>query len=410
MQKKNQNRLSIDFSNPLIIYLLVWILTLYLYSIEFTNNISGLNSSTNLLIWSSIVVFTTFYGIIYAIRFLLTRNLKNRLLNATKQNTELTILRFEKVINRIFKFWFIFTIFEIIFFKGIPLISVVVLHQYDLDYKAFGIPTLHGLLNACYYTSVVGFFILYRFKKENKYLKRVIIMLLWPILVMSRAAMLWVLVEILCVYFLMNLINLKKLFLIFSCIIGFVIIFGILGDTRGGEIDNFTTSTFVSEKYQGIAENIPTGFVWVYLYATTPINNIVLNVNNLKPQYSFKYSLVGLIPSFIRDKIYDETDKYSVELDDEAFNVSSFFANYMHDFGLIGAVIFVSVLQLISILFYFSAKTGKLGSIVSYSVLFYALFTSVFFDNFISLVTVFQIILGFYINFFVYKLKQPKYV
>lgn len=410
MQKKNQNSLSIDFSNPLIIYLLVWILTLYLYSIEFTNNIRGLNSSTNFLIWSSIIVFIIFYGIAYVIRFLLTRNFKNRLLNATKQNTESTILKFEKAIKQIFKLWFYFTIFEIIFFKGIPLISVVVLHQYDLDYKAFGIPTLHGLLNACYYTSVVGFFILYRLKKDNKYLRRVIIMLLWPILVMSRAVMLWVLVEILCVYFLMNRINLKKLFLIFSFIIGFIIIFGILGDNRGGESDNFTTSTFVSEKYQSIAEKIPTGFVWVYLYATTPINNIVLNVNNLKPDYTFKYSLVGLIPSFIRDKIYDETDKYSVELDNDAFNVSSFFANYMHDFGLIGAVIFVSVLQLISTLFYFSAKKGKLGSIVSYSVLFYALFTSVFFDNFISLVTVFQIILGFYINFFVYRLKQSKYV
>ncbi len=96
MQKKNQNILSIDFSNPLIIYLLVWILTLYLYSIEFTNNIRGLNSSTNLLIWSSIVVFIFFYCIIYTIRFLLNRNLKNQLLDVAKQNTESNFLKYEK--------------------------------------------------------------------------------------------------------------------------------------------------------------------------------------------------------------------------------------------------------------------------------------------------------------------------
>ncbi|MCA6438692.1 MAG: oligosaccharide repeat unit polymerase, partial [Chitinophagaceae bacterium] len=311
--------------------------------------------------------------------------------------------RFETFIKRIYKFWLFFTFFEILLFKGVPLVSVIIFKQYDLDYKAFGIPTIHGLLNACYYTCVTGFYILFVFTKEKKYRNKVILLLTWPILVMSRAVLLWVLIEILCAYLFFNKVNIKRTFIISISIVLFIIVFGLVGDSRSGESSAFSTSAFVNEKYADIAEKIPSGFVWVYLYATTPINNIVLNINNLEPAYSFKYSLNGLMPSFIRNRLFNENDKYSVVLDDDAFNVSSFFANYLHDFGIIGAIIFVGVLQMIITIFYFSATSGTLGSLISYSALFYALFTSVFFDNFISLVTLFQVILGVVINHFVYK-------
>ena len=45
--------------------------------------------------------------------------------------------------------------------------------QFDLNYSAFGIPTIHGLLNACYFTLVSSFYLLYRTTKDKHYLKKV---------------------------------------------------------------------------------------------------------------------------------------------------------------------------------------------------------------------------------------------
>lgn len=399
-----------NFANPLTAYLIVWGLTLFLYSIKFTNNILAINNKTIALIYSSCILFSFIYVSIKILNGSFVKKSHSTIYLLHLNNNEKILNKYKGVLRGIFIFWLILSLIEIILFKGIPLISVVILGQYDLDYKAFGVPTLHGLLNACYFTIVVGNFITYLIEKNRKRLYFTIILFIWPILLMSRAMILWGLIEILCVYLFFNRITVKNFFKIFFGIIIFIIIFGLIGDSRNGELKQFTTSTFVSTEYESVAEYIPSGFVWVYLYATTPINNIVINVNKLNPQFGFKYSLNGLIPSFIRDKIFSESDKYALILDDDAFNVSSYFANYLFDFGIAGAVIFAGFLQFITVISFFSAKSGRIGSLISYSVLYYAVFTSVFFDNFISLPTVFQIFIGLFINYYIYRKNKLHYV
>ena len=402
--------LRINFSNPLTTYLIVWGLTILLYTIKFTNNILEINNKTFWLICSSCILFTFIYVSIKILNGLFIKKSNSSIFLLHTINNEKIFNKLEGLLRGIFIFWLLLSLIEIVLFKGIPLISVIILGQYDLDYKVFGVPTLHGLLNACYFTIIVGNFIAYLIRRNKKRLYFILILFIWPILLMSRAMILWGLIEILCVYLFFNRITFKKILKIFFGIITFIIVFGLIGDSRNGELKQFTTSTFVSTEYESAAEYIPSGFVWVYLYATTPINNIVINVNKLNPQYGFKYSLNGLIPSFIRDKMFSESDKYALILDDEAFNVSSYFANYLFDFGVVGAVIFAGLLQFITVIFFFSAKSGKIGSLISYSVLYYAVFTSVFFDNFISLPTIFQILIGQFINYYIYRKNKLHYV
>ncbi|MDB5210517.1 MAG: hypothetical protein JWQ30_1344 [Sediminibacterium sp.] len=401
---------SIDFSNPVTIYATIWLSAVYLYSLEFTNNILGMNDSFRILISGTIISFVFIFFGIYIIQI----NSKKYKLNITrslKNNTPEQITRFKHVLRIILKFWITATLLEVVLFGGVPLTTAVIFGNYDLDYKAFGIPTLHGLLNACYYTIVAGFFLHYRLTKNKASLWKMLILLTWPLLVMSRAMLLWALVEILCMYFLLNRINFKKVLFIIVFFIGFIVLFGILGDSRADkDVNRFSTDNFINEKYTVVGEALPTGFVWVYLYITTPINNIVLNIDNLDPKYDFKYSLAALFPSLIRDRLFSESDKFAVELENEAFNGSSFFANYLHDFGVWGTVAFVAVLEFISVCLFFSAKSGKIGGAIAYSAFFYALMTSVAFDNFISLVTIFQIFLGLFINSYIYRKPQKKYV
>lgn len=398
-------RLKFSFANPLILYVVIWSSTLLLYSIEITKNIKGLNSSTECLINFSILIYILINIIIQLFR---SRN-KYSIREKVLINFNNDLHRFNAIINKIFTIWLIFSLFEIVLFNGVPLISVVVLGQLEKDYSKFGLPTLHGLLNALYYTYMVGTFIMYLITKRKKYLYRVLIFISWPILLMSRASFLWVLSELLCAFLLLNKISTRKLLIIFSGVILFIYLFGVIGDARIGENSNFKTSNFVSEKYENIAESIPTGFVWVYLYATTPINNIVTQTDQIKPKYDFKYTTLGLIPSFIRSRIYTDDDKYGFVLEDEAFNVSSFFSNFLNDFGVLGALIVVSFIFLGSLNLYYLCFTGKVGYLISYSVIFYATLTSIFFDNFFSLVTIFQILLGVFINYMLYN-KRETYV
>jgi oligosaccharide repeat unit polymerase len=309
-------------------------------------------------------------------------------------------------LGKLFSIWIIFTLFEILQFKGVPLISVVFFKDYGKDYTTFGLPTLHGLLNALYFTITIGYYIYYKNTGDRSSLFKFRYLLLWPILLMSRALLLWILIEYFCCYLIFNKINFRKIFKIVIVLISFITIFGLIGDNRSENTETRFTDKFISDQYQGVGDILPSGFVWVYLYATTPINNIVFNIENLNPQYNFYYTFAALIPSFLREKFYPKNNSGTLVLYEEAFNVSSYFSNYLFDLGITGTIIFVSFLQFIICIIYFSAKSMKVGSIISYTAVFYALFTSVFFDNFISLVTIFQIFIGASLNYFLYYKKN----
>jgi oligosaccharide repeat unit polymerase len=90
--------------------------------------------------------------------------------------------------------------------------------------------------------------------------------------------------------------------------------------------------------------------------------------------------------------------------------VSSYFANYLRDLGLVGTIIFVFLVQMVVCLFYNQAYQFKLGGLVAYATLFNSVVMSIFFDYFFSLVTVFQVVLGLAINYILYSKKSPKYV
>jgi len=224
---------------------------------------------------------------------------------------------------------------------------------------------------------------------------------------MTRAMILWSIIEIFCIYLIFTKISLKSIFKVLVVFIVLIVLFGLIGDNRGEVGEVKFTDNFVREEYKFVADKIPSGFIWVYLYATTPLNNIVVNIDQLKPSYNFSNTLITLVPSFIRDNItFSNISGSEFYLYEEAFNVSSYFKGFLADFGILGTIILASVLQLISIDFYFSAKKFKIGSIIAYAAMFNALMMSGFYDFFFSLVTVFQILFGIIINYSLYKFKK----
>jgi oligosaccharide repeat unit polymerase len=376
-----------------------------MYSLKFTNNIIGFNETTLTLIFGTIITFIINYYTFYFARISFRGFVVKKTKPFESVNSSEKIESFLRIIKKITFIWLAGTFIEIVLFKGIPFISVVLLGNYSLNYSTFGIPTIHGLLNACYYTITASFFLHYLITKDKKSLFKVLILLTWPILVMSRAVLLWVLVEIFCMFLLMRKIRIMTILKILVVFLFVIVLFGYLGDNRSEAVSNNNfTSNFVNTEYMEVANRLPSGFVWIYLYVTTPINNIVWSINDIQPTYNFEHTLISLVPSFIRDNMqfFQASSNRGVALYEEAFNVSSYFANFLNDFGLIGSVFFIALLQIFIVKTFFSAKFGKFGSMIAYAAIFNAVFMSVFYDFFFSLVTVFQLLLGAMINYLLY--------
>ena len=403
-----------DLSNPFLIYSIIWLFILFLYSLELTNNILGLNNSTLYLILGTIFVFGFIYYAVYfgKISFNGYRMCISKSFEET--NPIYKVDYFYKIIRILSIIWLLGTILEICLFRGVPLISVVIFHNYSLNYTAFGIPTFHGLLNACYFTITVSYYILYLQTKKKKHLYKMLLLLTWPLLVMARAVLLWVLIEILCSYLLMRQINLKRIFGLFLAVLLIVFVFGAIGDNRGEVTETKFTDNFIKDEYKNSISALPSGFIWVYLYATTPLNNIVLNIEHIEPSYNFQNTLITLLPSVVRDNMTfsasNNNNAYGFALYEEAFNVSSYFKGFLNDFGIPGTIILAAFVQMISIFLFFSAKSSKLGGIIAYTAMFNALMMSCFYDFFFSLVTVFQILLGLLINYLLYTKSKKVYV
>jgi oligosaccharide repeat unit polymerase len=410
IENKKESWFNFDLANPMIVYTIIWTMSFYLYSLEITTNVIGLNLDTILLVLGSVITFIIIYLISYI--FKISTNNFNLYIRTTfdKFNNVTKVRYFEKITKVLTIIWGIGTFLEVLQFGGVPIISVVVLGHYDLDYKAFGLPTIHGMLNAIYLTVVVSYYIHFQITRSKQSIYKVILLSLWPLLCMTRALLLWNLIEILSVYLIFHKINFKKIISLFFAVLVVVLLFGYIGDNRGEASEVRFTDNFIKEEYREVGKQMPSGFIWVYMYLTTPINNVVWNVDKLHPAYDFNFTSSALIPSIIRDKIYVGASKYPIILYQETFNVSSYFANLLGDFGVNGALVFVCFLQIAVTQIYFSAKTNKLGSIVAYATIFNSVMMSVFFDFFFSLVTIFQVILGFFINYLLYSKSKKQHV
>jgi len=172
-----------------------------------------------------------------------------------------------------------------------------------------------------------------------------------------------------------------------------VLIFGLIGDTRGSNTNPF--SYLISPAYLDLMEELPSGFTWVYVYLTSNFNNIIITHGTYDISYSFGDIFYNLVPGFLKGFLFDS--KESVLITDENLNVASFFAGYITSFGEIGAIFGGVFLQLIAMKLYFLARSGNVGYLIGYSILFSCLVISVFFDALMTVSTVAQVALAIFL-------------
>lgn len=354
--------------SPVKIFNAIWLIIYALYSLNLSYIQQPLSERTIIIF----IVCIFFYNV--------SCLLIKKFYPKTKKDKKTRMRLFQKldikkrldIINVAFIIVFII---EIIYSGGVPLLFR--LQGKNSQYLNFGITSVHGLLNGI--AVCLGAY--YLLKKD----KRKYIYLIFGILTISRQVLITLIIEAVVFYLCTKInqkINYKKTILglgglLFAAIIGF----GIIGNFRSG---NETMNIVFRPREQ--YEKLPSGIMWLYSYTEFSLSNFNNLVSMTPGGVNYGTStLKFFLPSIIVNKLSIKENFNDDYLVASNFNVSTWFPEIYLDFGIIGIAIF-------------SILIGMLGGFLYRKVVevnndMYNLLYAVFVHN---------ILLFFFVNFFIY--------
>lgn len=369
-------------ANPALVFTVLWGVVLGLTHLRLTSQLTDLNPSTLLLVGANVASI----WIIFIVALLLMRSPVS-VWEARAGGLDLPMLR--RMVSGLLKFWVVGTLIEIIVSGGVPLLWMITGHA-TKDYRDFGIPTVHGLLMAVYLFSLTALLLLYLIEGTRKDLMTALALLAWSVILIHRGAFIWALLELLAVFILVRRISPMRMVHVGALMLAGMLLFGIIGDLRAGA-GKAVIREIATERGRILVDTLPSGFLWVYIYITSPVNNVNAGVDRLVPTNKPYFSTMNLLPTVIREKVWAGVEnRYALTLVNEAFNTSTWYVNFLADFGVRGAVLIIAGLQCIIVFFYRQARRGYAWAILAYAAVFQALALSIFSDTLTSLVTIGQ--------------------
>lgn len=381
----NINKTWLRFSpivSPMFIYPLVWVIAIVLTGVRITSNLPLMNFSTLLLIGGNLFVLLLLYLIVFS------SSKRTHIGKISVDLLELDIL--VNFAEKLFKVWVVGTLIEIFLGGGFPLIWIVL--GIPKGYNEFGIPTFHGLMNGIFFFFITTFALDYFIRGGKKRLFKFIPFLLWPVMMLGRGIFLGATLQIGAVYLICKPLNLSRIILMLLAVFGMIIIFGLIGDTR--QTGN-PFAYLVNPEYRSLMEILPSGFLWVYIYVTSPMGNLIANVDTVRPSYFPIQTLGALLPSILRDKFQSGAED-PIELIDDNLNVSTLYANFLADYGVIGALVMVAIIHLVIMIIYLRVREGKASAMIAYSALYQCMIFSIFVNLFLLQTYIIQVILSIY--------------
>jgi oligosaccharide repeat unit polymerase len=393
----NTEKIWLRFSpivSPLFIYPIVWIMSIALTSARITSNLPTVNFSSLFLIGGNLFVLFLLYLIIFSPS---KKTHSGRIL-IDVQDLDILVRFAEKT----FKIWAFGTLLEIFLGGGFPFLWVIL--GISKDYTEFGVPTFHGLMNGLFFFFVTTFALDYFIRGGKKKLLKFIPFLLWPVMMLGRGIFLGAVLQIGSAYLISKPLNLSRILIITFSVLGMILFFGVIGDTRQ------TGNPFlylVNPDYRSIMEILPSGVLWVYVYITSPMANLIANIEIVKPSYLPFQTLGALLPSVIRDKFQSGADD-PIELIDSNLNVSTFYSNFLADYGIMGALIMVAFIHFIIVIIYLRVREGKAWAMVAYSVLYQCMIFSIFVNLFLLQTYIIQVVLSVYCGRLTRKIKNAE--
>lgn len=260
----------------------------------------------------------------------------------------------------------------------------------EVSHFEFGISSLHGFLLAGYLFFSTCAVVLWRITGNHAYLAILAATLLWAVLVLSRKLFMVAFLQIGMAYYGVVRFRLRRALAIFGLVAAALLLFGIVGDVRtGGEL---------IDEYGGFETPADSSFSlgsrWAYLYATTPLHNLLHASSSVSPEYNygFRRTLSPLVPSAIQaafgqavwgaDRFQRMADeRYWIE--SSIFNVSTAMIGPFIDLGWMGAALFLISVGILSRAVY--ARSRTLFGYVASIMLGAAAVLSIYSNNYVNL-------------------------
>lgn len=385
--------MQLDTSRPDVAFLALWsICTLLAISAPEGLKVDFEASFLYLILFN----ITTFF-VIYRVIAACYGQVRLPAKNLVSERESACLYRF---IKRCFVVWLVIYPIVVVYSGGLPIVWLVL--GDSRTYVDFGVPSLSGALNMLRAFMFAGCILLFlrQFRKPGLLLMPAVL-LFSSFSEISRGNMVVLLLHGVAIIAIMRPLKLRTMLRGVLWVLFFIVAFGLLGDMRN---EGSGVMGMVSE--DSIFASVPSGFLWVYLYITTPINNVNYAVaQGIEPLYAPFFSVQSLLPTIIRGAVFEE-QQYPITLAFESFNATTFYGPLLADFGMIGAAIVIVCLQIIVSYLHVRMKRGSIAHLLIYPAFYMSLLMSVFYIFFFSMTTVLYPLLA--VCYMVYRKKSKK--
>lgn len=366
--------------NPFFAYSLFWIICLVLYSFSPTK----LNESLDIKLMS-FLIFSIIVSFIMS--HLFKKKYKNKEIVLKTSNRNKGLIIFISILLASLDF---------IVSGYIPLISI--LNGKVGSYKDFGIPIFHVIIATMLVFFAIYYGYLFILFKEKKDFLIVIISILYFVLLYSRGTLLFMVICLVCLFFIDKKIKIKHIILlIFMTILG-VFAFGIFGNIRSGYKWYDSWEIIHWAEIDVDRNNVLSSIYWVYEYIICSLRNLNYNIIHYKYNNSFTEFISVIFPDFLSKRIFSYDISFKLII--PAFTTGTSYVLPYVTFGMVGVYINFIILVIVTSFICFGKFKNTKYQLISITIMFFLCGLTIF-DNMLvysgySFTLVYPLILSFF--------------
>ncbi len=290
---------------------------------------------------------------------------------------------------------------EIIVNRGIPLVLITT--GADFNYQDFGIPVVHvAFVGFCYFYAVYWFDV-YLLERRQLFLALSVSATSTSLLIFNRGAFMITLLALVFVYVQRRGISRRLLQSFAVIIIGTLWGFGLLGDLRTHGASGESIILKIGEASDRfVNSDIPTALFWPYLYVSSPLANLQLNITDRVANDSpGTYFELEFLPDFVSKRIVSDDTVMSLNpvLITDELAVSTMYGRSFLLMGWIGLLLSFSYFIVVTVIClkilrgskYFITASGILSSLA---------FLNIFDNMYIFAGGILQVIVALFLHLF----------
>lgn len=372
-----------SWGNPVTVFVGSWLAITLLYQLRLSKLQQPLSDDTYGILLLVAVSFALAFFVGYFF------NIKDKGVSTRFRESRNAID--EKRVTWLFYIWATLSAMEVAYSGGVPLLWLML--GSSKSYFDFGIPSLHGFLNALGLVLLTLSFYLVLTNREKGItrMKAVVFFLLaFYAALVTRQILISAAIQMVII-----LVLVKKdaipWRIVLPVAVGSVIVFGLVGNFRTG-YDSFFRASMIEKP----AGEWASGFYWLYMYTTMTLANVdkmmLMNMDPVGIQHVFQ----GFLPTVLEKALLPATAAPSI-LVSQNFTVSGFFASSYIGLGSVGVAFMSGAYGVIGALSYKNMQRDRTArNLILYAVILQIISLSFFVNMLLYMPNVFQLVIVFW--------------